>query len=148
MARPVEQAEAALLAAEEDVLGHRAVGHQVDLLVDRADAGRLRLLRRGELDGLAVEQDLAGILPVIAGQDLDQGRLAGAVLADQRMNLARLDLERGRAQRRDAGEALVDAVHGEKRRHGRSGYLFAAERERRCPPSARRRLAAFSTRRR
>ena len=37
----------------------------------------------------AVEGDLAGVLGVGAGQDLDHRRLAGAVLADQRMHLGR-----------------------------------------------------------
>ncbi len=46
-ASPIEQAKAAMLAAEEDVLGHRAVGDQVDFLVDRADPVPLGLLRRG-----------------------------------------------------------------------------------------------------
>ncbi len=45
-AAPVEQAEAAMLAAEEDVLGHRAIGDEVDLLVDRADPVTLRLVGR------------------------------------------------------------------------------------------------------
>ena len=37
-AAPVDQAEPARLATERDVLGHRHVRQQVDLLVDRADA--------------------------------------------------------------------------------------------------------------
>ena len=38
----VDAAEATGLAAEQDVLGHREVGAEVDLLVDGADAGGLR----------------------------------------------------------------------------------------------------------
>ena len=41
-----------------------------------------------ETDRLAVEQDLAGIGRLHSGHDLDQGRLARAVLAQQRMHLA------------------------------------------------------------
>jgi hypothetical protein len=130
--RPVEQAEAALLPAEADVLGDRAVGHQVDFLVDGADAGSLRLLRRGEGRGPAVEDDLARILGVVAGQDLDQGRLAGAVLADEGVNLALFHHELRGAQGRDAGKALVDPVHAEERRHERSVANPAGEK-RRCP---------------
>ena len=114
-AAPVEQAEAARLAAEEDVLGHRAVGDEVDLLVDRADPVSLRLLRRAHGERPAVEDDLAGVLGVGAGQDLDHRRLAGAVLADQRMHLGRQHLERGADQSRDAGEPLVHAAHGQER---------------------------------
>ena len=40
---PLDAAEAARLAADEDVLRHRQVGAEVDLLVDRADPGLLRL---------------------------------------------------------------------------------------------------------
>jgi hypothetical protein len=106
----------------------------------------LRLLRGGERDGLPVEQDLAGILPVVAGQDLDHGRFAGAVLTDQRMNLASLDHKLGCAQRWYAGEALVDALHGEKRRHESSGDVFSPTRK--ALPAHAGSAMMFSTRRR
>ena len=48
---PVEQAEAAAFAAEADVLGDRAIGDEIDLLIDRADALGLRVLRRTRLEG-------------------------------------------------------------------------------------------------
>ena len=44
---PVDQAAAPRLVAHGDVLGHAAQRHQVQLLVDRGDAGVLRLARRG-----------------------------------------------------------------------------------------------------
>jgi hypothetical protein len=111
---PVEKPEAAALAAEADVLGHRAVRDEVDLLVDRGDAGGLRLGGLREGDRLAVEQDLARIAGVVAREDLDQRRFAGAVLPDERMHLPAPDLERRARERRDAREALVDAAHGEE----------------------------------
>ena len=43
----------------------------------------------GKRDGVAADADLAGVRLVDAGQDFDQRRLAGAVLADQRRHLAR-----------------------------------------------------------
>ncbi len=58
-ATPVEQAVAAMLAAEKDVLGHRAERNEVDLLIDRADAAALSRLGRGEIDRLAGEEDRA-----------------------------------------------------------------------------------------
>ena len=63
---------------------------------------------RGEpkATGSAVEQDLAGVGPVQPGQDVHQRALAGAVLAEQRVDLARAHVE-------------VDVVVGERRR-GRS----------------------------
>ena len=47
---------------------------------------------------------------VIAGQDLDQRRLAGAVCPHEAVNLARPDVELGVRQRLHAGEALRDAA--------------------------------------
>ena len=43
IAAPVDEAQAARLAAHEDVLGDRAEGDEVDLLIDGADAADLRL---------------------------------------------------------------------------------------------------------
>jgi hypothetical protein len=61
-----------------------------------------------------------------AGQHLDEGRLARAVLPHQRMDLARPQPERDAAQRRHAVELLVDAGELEHRRVGRCGgvHLF------------------------
>ena len=46
-----------------------------------------------ERDGLAVQQDLARVRPVEAVEDVHQRRLAGAVLAEQRVHLAAADVE-------------------------------------------------------
>jgi hypothetical protein len=58
-ALPVDAAEAARIAADEDILGHRQIGTQIDFLVDRADAQRLRLQRGGRRNGAAIQFDLA-----------------------------------------------------------------------------------------
>ena len=58
------------------------------------------------IDGAAVQPDLAGIGAVHAGEDLDQRRLAGAVLAEQRVHLAGAHVEVDRVERERAGEAL------------------------------------------
>ena len=63
------------------------------------------------LTGCAVEADLAGIGPVDAGEDLHQRRLAGAVLADERDDLAARDVEVHLVQRDDAGKTLGDRSH-------------------------------------
>ena len=57
--RPVDPPEASRLASEHRVLGDREVGGQVDLLVHRADPGRLGLRRAVDVERLAAEQDLA-----------------------------------------------------------------------------------------
>ena len=117
---------AAVLVADEDVLGDVQVGEEQRLLVDRRDAEALRL--GGAADGhrLAVEQDLAAVGLVDAGDDLDQRRLAGAVLAEQRMDLARIER---RARRRRAPGSR------------RSAWRCGASRARPClrgsPPARR-----------
>ena len=90
---PVGQPEPPRLAAEIQVLGHRQVLQQVHLLVDRPDPEALRLRHRARRDLGPVDADDPRVPRQRPGQDLDQGRLARAVLADQRMDLARLQRE-------------------------------------------------------
>ena len=61
------------------------------------------------------EQDLAGIGLVHAGKDLDQRRLAGAVLAEKRMDLAAADVEIDVVERPRRGEPLDEALDDEER---------------------------------
>ena len=67
---PVDHPEPTRFAAEGDVLRDREVRQQVDLLVDRADAGLLRLVRRAEPDRpsrrAAARPRTAASAPVIA----------------------------------------------------------------------------------
>ena len=63
-----------------------------------------------ELDahGLAVDQDLALVRVVEPVQDVHQRRLAGAVLAEQRVHLAAPEIEVDVVVGDDAGKALGD----------------------------------------
>src|SRR5262249_24586258 len=70
--------------------------------------GADRILGRRERDGLPVEQDLALVWPVQAVEDVHQRRLAGAVLAQQGVHLAALQVEIDVVVRDDAGKALRD----------------------------------------
>ena len=63
-------------------------GHQVDLLVDRPDPELLRVVRRPEPHGRPVQPELAGRQRERPRDRLDQGGLAGAVLAHERVHLA------------------------------------------------------------
>ncbi len=76
-------------AAEHQVLDDGEARHQQHMLEHRADAefetGRGEVI----LTGRAADQDLAFVRLLHAGQHADQGRLAGAVLAQQNMDLAR-----------------------------------------------------------
>ena len=84
----------AVAMADEDVLGDRQVGEDHRLLVDRDDPQRLRIEGARDRARLAVDHDLAGVRLLDAGHDLDQRRLAGPVLADEGVDLARVEGER------------------------------------------------------
>ena len=98
-----------LVEPEQDVLGDRLRRDQREVLVDHPEPGRDRVARRAEGDGRPVEQDLAGVRPVEPGQDVHQRALAGAVLAEQRVDLARAQVEVDLVVGDDAGKGLDDA---------------------------------------
>ena len=107
---PVDDPAPGRLLAEIDVLGHAEVGHDAQLLVHHADARRQRLARRAEMHRPAVDRHAAVVLAVQAGDDLHQGRFAGAVLAHQAVDLAPAQHEVDVAQGRDAAERFGDAA--------------------------------------
>ena len=82
------------LAAEEEVARDDISGIMPEILEHRRDAA-VACASRGlrKRDRPAVDQDLALARPVHAGEDLDQRRLAGAVVAEQAMHLAGIDLD-------------------------------------------------------
>ena len=72
-------------------------GSERELLIDRRDAEALGVVRASRgVTVLAGERDRARVRLLGAGQDLEQRRLAGAVLAEQRVNLARTRLRNRR----------------------------------------------------
>ena len=113
---PGYQSEPARLAAKRQVLGHRHGRDQIDLLIDRADAERARFARRFDFDRTAVEADFALVAAHRAGHDLDQGGLAGPVLAHERVDFAGLNAEIDVIERPDAGKRLRHAEHFDPRR--------------------------------
>ena len=72
------------LMADENVLRHRQLRKQGELLVDDVNAVPLGLARRRPASRRAVEDHLALIRRVGARDDLDQSGLAGAVLSEKR----------------------------------------------------------------
>src|SRR5690606_32132984 len=94
---------------------HVDIGAEREVLVDGLDAGCLGFRRRGEAALGAVEDHAAGGRLLAAGDDLDEGRLAGAVVAEERHHLAARNVEGDAAERFDGAEALGDVVEPEKR---------------------------------
>ena len=84
-----EEAVGHRLLAEEDVLGDGQDGDEHEVLVDHADAAGDGVGRAGDPDRRPVEEDLALVGRGQPVQDVHQGRLAGAVLAEQGVDLAR-----------------------------------------------------------
>ena len=135
-APPADEQLRAGFAANEHVLGDRHVGSEGELLVDRDDAGALGVVGRRKSDRLPEQLDFAGIGALRAGQNLQQRRLAGAILAEKRVDLRRSHFEMNVFERKHAGKALADACHLEdwtvrlcrsgrkrRRRDGHSGAL-------------------------
>ena len=92
------------LAAEIEVGGGVDIVGERQRLVDRLDAVSLGVARIADVGLLAVDEDVAGIALVGAGQDLDQRRLAGAVVAEQPDHLAGVEIDAGVVDGLDAAE--------------------------------------------
>ena len=107
----------ARFAAEKDVLRDVEVRDEGELLKDDGDAQPARVGRRVQPYRRAVEDDLPFVRMVRAAEHAHQRRLAGAVLSEQEVHLARMNRERDAVERANAGKALGDAAHLEQRRH-------------------------------
>src|ERR1700722_16767460 len=122
-ARAIEHAEElspqsglAQLAAEEEIVGNAERRRQGEILVDRLDAGGSRILRGAEMHDLAVQADLALVRSDGSRQRLDEARLAGAVITDDREDLARIEIEIRLVERDHPSIAFDEAARREDRR--------------------------------
>src|SRR6185437_13609858 len=79
------------------------------------DPARPRVPRPREDDRLSLEQHLALVGYVHAGEDLDQRRLAGAVVSEHAGDLAGVHSQADVLERVDAPEVLRDRPHFERR---------------------------------
>src|SRR4051794_29982517 len=117
--RPVEPqaAELARLPADEDVVLGIQVRKSDELLVDDGNAGRLGRGDAAEGQRWPADQHLAGLRPPRAGEDLDNGGFARAVLAAQRVPLAGGNVEADVLERLDPAVALADMLNPDQFRH-------------------------------
>ena len=98
--------------ADEHVVLGREVGEEAEVLEGAADAGVDDGLGREAIERAALEGDGAFLGPEEAGDDVEDGGLAGAVGADEAGDEALGDGEGGAIQRLEAAEALLEACCG------------------------------------
>src|SRR5699024_9484690 len=103
-----------------DVLRDRKLAEQVRLLVYGCDASRDRIGRGREREVFLIECDLASIGELRPGEDLDQGRLSRAVLADEGVHGPGENFEVGVPDSTHGPEALRDP--GEPDPRGNVGH--------------------------
>ena len=105
--RDAQEAEAAGdLAAHEDVADDGLLDRERAILEHGLDAGVARARAVPVVHLLAADEDVAAGRLDHAGEDLDQRRLAGAVVADQADHLAAVDMQVDAAEREDAPVGL------------------------------------------
>jgi hypothetical protein len=107
---------AAVGARHLDVLAHGQGEERLRHLEGAVDAEMDEAVRREPAHALPGEADLAAIRRVKAGDDVDAGRLARAVGADEAQDLARLQVEAQAVQGAERAEALDEPRDLEDRR--------------------------------
>ncbi len=121
-----------LAVAEPDVVEHRQGGREAQLLRHQRDAEFLSVLRILNSGRLVVDQDHALIRRVQARQNFDEGAFAGAVLAADGVDLARIKRQADVLENRVGSEPLGDSL----RRQGQASTLSTSSLRRigrRCP---------------
>jgi hypothetical protein len=125
--RPVDAAALSGLLPDEDILGNCQIGEERWVLMHHCNAVMATLERRTERDRLTVLQNRPRARLMNAPDDLDQGALASAVLAGERVHPASKKLQADLGQDLDGSEALADLSQFEDRKHDlvferRSGF--------------------------
>ena len=75
---------------QHHILGHALRGDEHKMLVDHPDPGANRIARGMKGDRLPVDADLPFVWMIKAREDVHQGRFAGPIFAQQRVDFARL----------------------------------------------------------
>src|SRR4029453_15728849 len=116
-----EQRPADQLPVEEHVVVDAQLVDQGQVLVDGVDAEGPGVVDGPEHDLLAAHEDAAGVGLVEAAEDLDQGRLAGAVVADEAEHLAPAQAQVDVAEGGDPAEPLGHVLDPEGLASGAAG---------------------------
>jgi hypothetical protein len=128
--RGIDEAEATEcgFATEKDVLRDVQIRDQREFLEDDGDTKRAGIGGAGDGDPPALDLDIAAIGRIGAVQRLDQRRLSRAILTEDDMDLAGIDVERYVLERMHTGKGFVDADQTQQRCIG-----LASGRPRRRP---------------
>src|SRR5581483_5221844 len=110
------------VGADEDVLEHGHRPEQLEVLERAGDPAADHAVLRDAEKALAFEAQLSRVGSVEAGDEVEDGRLAGAVRADQADDLALRHVERDVVDRDDPAEAARD-VPDLQQRHPRRTLL-------------------------
>src|SRR5204862_3816133 len=102
------------MVAEDDVRGDGEPLDEAEVLVDHRDPGVERVTGGRKLHAFPVEQDLALVGAIEAREDVREGALARAVLAEERMHLAGRRLEIDAVVRDHCRKALRDPAHHDR----------------------------------
>ncbi len=113
---PVDQSGPCRRVHDRDIIRDREVRDERQFLKNADDSGAAGRGRRAERDLAAVEDDPALVRRDDAGQDLDQRRFSGAVLAEYGMNTPGRDGEVCVLKGAYAAVSLRHALHAEDRR--------------------------------
>ena len=108
--------------AEDDVLCHRVVADQHEVLEDHADALTDRLAGGAELHHLPPDANFALVRSVKSGDDAHEGGLARAILTENRVNLALAQVEVDVIVGKHSGKALGDLPEFQDGWSGSSGH--------------------------
>ena len=102
------------MGADANVVEHRKIGKQRDVLEGAADADFGDPVRRARQDARAFHQDIAGARLIESGETVEQRRLAGAVRSDQAEDCALVHVKGHAIQRDDAAEHDADVANREQ----------------------------------
>jgi hypothetical protein len=112
------------LASEENVCRSRQIVGEREILVDDLDAHGARIDRPMEMHGVAFEAKISMARRKVSGDDLNERRLACAVVAHQADHLTREDLHVHAMERANCTEFLADSI---QLQHGFPGRRYHAD---------------------
>jgi len=103
------------VATHHDVLEHRHVGKDLEILKGAPDPEGRSVRRREPVQEAAAEANAAPVEGEETADQVEERRLPGAVGADDRPDLSRKDLEADAGDGDDAAELLPDVTDFEER---------------------------------